>query len=56
MPLIGPGRIPTPSRKFYRQLDDTRLYTSKFVKLIKEKSTNQTERFLKMAKKMIQQI
>jgi hypothetical protein len=25
--LVGPGRVPTPTRKFYRQVDESKLYT-----------------------------
>lgn len=35
MPLIGPGREPSPDRLYYRQLNGTRLYTERYMKQIK---------------------
>jgi hypothetical protein len=51
--LIGLGRIPTPNRNFYRQLDATKLYTQKYVDQIQISSDSGMKRFLNMAKYMI---
>lgn len=56
MPLVGPGRMPSPNRNFYRQMDDSRLYTQKYVNMIKGDSDKSTAKFLKMAKFMVNQI
>jgi hypothetical protein len=46
---VGPGRVPTPNRAFYRQTDDTRLYTTKYVQQLKDQAEHSTRKFFHMA-------
>ena len=56
MPLIGPGRAPSPDRLYYRQLNGTRLYTEKYMKQVKGDGHKATKRFLRMAQHMAESV
>ena len=51
--MVGEGRIPTPNRKFYRQPDETKLYTQRYLQEQKKESASTVEKFLKYAHRLV---
>jgi hypothetical protein len=54
--MVGEGRAPTPNRKYYRQPDETRLYTHMFVKDMKGERDKTVDKFLKYASHLVKKI